>query len=100
MRDGDVAALDVRAGCDDARAQQTPARDVVTPRRHRTPVARHVANARHAVQDVQRQQLATAFDRDVDVHVPETGDEILPATIDHARTGRNACRPGGCYRLD
>src|SRR5919109_4603466 len=49
VRDGNVAAFEVRSGRDDARPDETSTRDVLAVRRERGPVASHVSDARDAV---------------------------------------------------
>jgi hypothetical protein len=90
VRDGNVAALEVGTGGDDARAHDAPLCDVVAQRGDGRPLAGHVAHSRDPVRHVEREDFASADDRRVDVHVPQPGDEELPASCHDARTGGNA----------
>jgi len=70
----------------------------VAPRANEVELSAHVADARDAIRDEQRERRPSGH-AEVHVHVPESGDHVGPACVDGASpasTGRRARR----YRAD
>jgi hypothetical protein len=100
-------AQDHGAGGHDARSHERAGGDLTAPVQHvlegrlqlvagSEAVRRHIPYARHAVGKVERQE---SFARDpvrgrVDVHVPESRDEIFPSGRHHPRPGGNGDAAG------
>jgi len=87
VRDGDITALEIRSRRDQARADELIRGDLASPFRECVPIASHIANAGHAIRDVERKESATADDRRVDVHVPQAGQQERSPRVDDARAG-------------
>src|SRR5690242_6652278 len=97
MRNWYVPALEIWARHDHAWPDESSLRDLRAPRRERIPIAGHVADARDAVRDVQREQRTSARDRRVHMHVPKPRDEKFSSATQHTRARRNTHR---CRRTD
>ena len=87
------------------RAEEGPPRLIAPRRQDRVEVAAHVAHARDAVGEKERQRDLSPAGHPVpeermDVHVPEARNQVLPGPIDHARAPGNGRAVFGADRGD
>ena len=90
-----IGAVDQRAGRKDDRAETPPRIDVIAklPDVRQRHVATHVADAGDAIGDQQgKVGLGPALAQQVDVHVPETRDQVLALAVDAADEFGSDCR--------
>ena len=84
-------SFDLCAGCQQPRPEQAARRNLAAPGEHLLgQIPRTVTDRRDAVRDIERQQRLILFDQlgpaaEMDVHVPQAGDQIASLALDRPR---------------
>ena len=76
-----------RAGRDNVRPDSLAVIDSAPPRAHAFVIAAHITHSRHAERHVQRQHVL--FVPKVNVHVPQSGNDVFAAAVDDVRAFRD-----------